>query len=216
MKILITAGPTREAIDPVRFLSNRSSGKMGYALAKAALEAGHDVALVSGPVCLEAPAGAEMVRVTSSDEMFEAVHARVADLDVCILCAAVADYRPASVSPRKIKKGDEKSLTLELVPTRDILLSLRDLPPGADGRKPVVVGFAAETNDVLENARRKLRAKGCALLVVNDVSRVDIGFEADENEVTLLYQSGEERMLSFAKKEALARELLKIITQITK
>ena len=216
MKFLITAGPTREAIDPVRFLSNRSSGKMGYALAKAALAAGHEVTLVSGPVCLLPPAGAEIVPVTSSDEMFDAVHARVANVDACVLCAAVADFKPAHVAPRKIKKGGTESLTLELVRTRDILLSLRDLPPGASGKKPVVVGFAAETDNVMENARRKLRAKGCALLVVNDVSRPDIGFETDENELTLLYRSGEVRVLSFSKKEALAHDLLQIIVQIPK
>ncbi len=215
MKFLITAGPTREPIDPVRYLSNRSSGKMGYALARAALDAGHEVVLVSGPVCLAAPEGAAIVRVTTSDEMFDAVHARVGEAEVCVLCAAVADFRPAVVEPRKIKKGDAESRRIELVPTRDILLSLRDLPPPKNGRKPVVVGFAAETDDVMENAHRKLRAKGCALLVVNDVSRADIGFETDENELTLLFASGEIRPLAFSKKDTLAAELIKIICTIS-
>lgn len=215
MRFLLTAGPTREPLDPVRYLSNRSSGKMGYALAHAALAAGHEVTLVTGPVCLPAPPGATMLPVTTAEEMFDAVHSRVAAADAVILCAAVADFRPASLSPTKIKKGDATTL-LELVPTRDILLSLRDLPPSVHSHRPIIVGFAAETNDILENARRKLRAKGCALLVVNDVSRADIGFETDRNELTLLFASGEERTLALAQKEVLATELIKIITGLAK
>ena len=148
--------------------------------------------------------------------MFDAVHSRVATADAIILCAAVADFRPASLSPIKLKKGDATTFLLELVPTRDILLSLRDLPADENGHRPIVVGFAAETNDVLANARRKLRAKGCALLVVNDVSRADIGFETDSNELTLLFATGEERPLAFAQKEVLAAELIKIITGLIK
>lgn len=216
MKILITAGPTREPIDPVRYLSNRSSGKMGYAIAHAALDAGHEVVLVSGPVALAAPVAARTVRVTTSDEMFDAVHSWVAWADVCVLCAAVADFRPASVAPLKIKKGPRETYTLELVATRDILLSLRDDDALQSGRRPVVVGFAAETDHVLENARRKLRAKGCALLVVNDVSRTEIGFESDHNELTLLFSTGEERVLSRAKKEALATSLIKVFEELFK
>ncbi len=214
MKFLITAGPTREPIDPVRYLSNRSSGKMGYALARAALAGGHEVILVSGPVCLPAPKGATVVPVTTSDEMFEAVHSRVGEADACVLCAAVADFRPAAVALRKIKKGGAESLTLALVPTRDILLSLRDLPEKQNGKRPIIVGFAAETDNVLENAWRKQRAKGCALLVVNDVSRRDIGFETDENELTLLFASGKQETLAFAKKDVLADALIKIICTI--
>ena len=153
MKFLVTAGPTREPLDPVRYLSNRSSGKMGYAIAQAALDAGHEVVLVSGPVALEPPLGALVVRVTTSEEMFMAVHARVRDADVCVLCAAVADFRPAKVEERKIKKGTRSSLTLELVPTRDILRSLRDLPRTADDPRPIVVGFAAETDNVIAHAQ---------------------------------------------------------------
>ena len=216
MKILITAGPTREPIDPVRFLSNRSSGKMGYAIARAAVAAGHEVTLVSGPVALGAPDGAEVVQVTTSEEMFEAVHSWVDWADVCVLCGAVADFRPASVAPLKIKKSGRGSYTLELVATRDILLSLRDYTRPQDGRRPVVVGFAAETDHVLDNARRKLREKGCDLLVVNDVSRTDIGFENDENELTLLYISGEERALPRARKETLAATLLQIFGNLYK
>ena len=210
MKLLVTAGPTREPLDPVRYLSNRSSGKMGYAIAQAALDAGHEVVLISGPVALEAPTGVLVVNVTTSEEMFMAVHARVMDADVCVLCAAVADFRPATVESHKIKKGGRSSLTLELVPTRDILRSLRDLPRKENDPRPVVVGFAAETDNVIEHAKEKLRAKGCALIVANDVSRADIGFESDENELTLLFASGEMRTLPRSPKNVLADVLVKI------
>ena len=216
MKILVTAGPTREPLDPVRYLSNRSSGKMGYAVAQAALDAGHEVVLVSGPVALPPPAGAETIRVTTSEEMYEAVHLRVGWAEVCVLCAAVADFRPATVEPRKIKKGTRSSLTLELVPTRDILRSLRDVPRASGDPRPVVVGFAAETNDVLAHAREKLRAKGCALIVANDVSQEGVGFESDENELTLLFASGEIRLLPRARKSDLAAELVKIFADLFK
>ena len=171
MKILITAGPTREPIDPVRYLSNRSSGKMGYAIARAAVEAGHEAVLVSGPVAIPAPDGVHLVAVTTSDEMYEAVHSWVGWAGVCVLCAAVADFRPARIESQKIKKENRASLTLELVPTRDILRSLRDYRPADGQRRPLVVGFAAETNALAENARRKLKEKGCALVIANDVSQ---------------------------------------------
>lgn len=216
MKILLTAGPTREPIDPARFLSNRSSGKMGYAIARAALDAGHEVALISGPVALPPPDGARMVPVTTSDEMYEAVHAWVGWADVCVLCAAVADFKPARVESQKIKKENRANLTLELVPTRDILRSLRDYAPPEGRSKPLVVGFAAETNALAENARRKLREKGCALVIANDVSQPDTGFESDENALFLFFASGEERTLARAKKEALARDLMKIFVEIRK
>ena len=216
VKILITAGPTREPIDPVRYLSNRSSGKMGYALARAAAAVGHAVTLVSGPVCLLAPGGVEVVRVETSEEMYGAVHARVGTMDACVLCAAVADYRPATVARQKLKKDGAEKMVLELVPTRDILLSLRGLSATEEGEGLVVVGFAAETNDVLANARRKLREKGCSLLVVNDVSRTDIGFESDANEVTLLFANGEERALPLAQKEVLAAQIIKIVADLAK
>jgi phosphopantothenoylcysteine synthetase/decarboxylase len=213
MKFLVTAGPTREPLDPVRYLSNRSSGKMGYAVAAAAVASGHDVILISGPVSLAAPAGAQLLHVTTSEEMFDAVHHWVGDVDVCVLCAAVTDFRPVRVEPRKIKKHGQATVTLTLEPTRDILLSLREVV--RDGR-PLTVGFAAETDAVLENARRKLREKGCALLAVNDVSQDGIGFDGDENELTLLFASGEERVLRRARKEVLAAELIKIIAQLWK
>jgi phosphopantothenoylcysteine decarboxylase/phosphopantothenate--cysteine ligase len=213
MKYLITAGPTREPLDPVRYLSNRSSGKMGYAIARAALAAGNEVILISGPVALEAPAGARLIRVLTSDEMFAEVHRWVGEADVCVLCAAVADFRPMQVEPRKIKKQGAARMTLTLEPTRDILLSLREVVRAG---RPLTVGFAAETDALLENARRKLREKGCALLAVNDVSQDGIGFESDENELTLLFAGGAERVLKRARKDVLAAELIKIIGQLYK
>ena len=216
MKILITAGPTREPLDPVRYLSNRSSGKMGYAIARAAVDAGHETTLVSGPVSIATPDGVRLVSVTTSDEMFDAVHTRVGWADVCVLCAAVADFRPAHVETHKIKKENRAGFTLELVPTRDILRSLRGFVPADGQSKPIIVGFAAETNSLAENARRKLREKGCTLIIANDVSRNDVGFESDENELFLFFATGEERTLARAKKETLAHTLIKIFTEIYK
>ena len=206
MKFLITAGPTREPIDPVRYLSNRSSGKMGYAIAAAALAEGHEVALVSGPVSLAAPAGAHLTSVVTSDQMFEAVQRHLPGCDVLVMCAAVADYKPANPSPQKIKKG-AAGLILELVPTRDILSSVSRHDPSL-----LVVGFAAETNDLEENARKKLRAKNCDMVVGNDVSQSGTGMESDENEVTIFFRDGEIRQIPRASKKNIGRQLVKIIT----
>ena len=211
MKFLITAGPTREPIDPVRFLSNRSSGKMGYAIAEAAIADGHEVVLISGPVCISAPRGAQLVSVTTSDEMFEAVHARLADIDVAVLCAAVADFKPAEYAPRKIKK-EEGTPTIALVPTRDILGSLGALPE----KKYLLVGFAAETNDVAENAQKKLRKKRCDVLIANDVSASGLGFESDENEVTIFIPDQNSRVLPRAEKRVLAKSLIEIFKELKK
>jgi phosphopantothenoylcysteine decarboxylase/phosphopantothenate--cysteine ligase len=208
VRFLITAGPTREPIDPVRYLSNRSSGKMGYAIAEATLEAGHEVVLISGLVHLDPPRGAHFISILTADEMHDAVHRYVRDCDILVMCAAVADYKPAKVSPQKIKKHEE-NLALELIPTRDILSSL----PKKD-RQFLVVGFAAETNDIEESAEKKLRAKNCDLIVANDVSRADSGMESDENEVTVLFQSGERQKISRAPKKIIARELLKIFSNM--
>ena len=204
MKFVITAGPTREPIDPVRFLSNRSSGKMGYAIAAAALEAGHQVVLISGPVNLVPPAGAKLVTVITSDEMHDAVHEAVRDCEVLVMCAAVSDYKPARVAEQKIKKRDEK-FSLELVPARDILKSL------APSRNFFVVGFAAETNDVEEHARAKLATKNCDMMVANDLSDPNIGMESDENAVAIFSRGGESAKISRASKKIVARELVKII-----
>ena len=205
MKFLITAGPTREPIDPVRYLSNRSSGKMGYALAEAALAAGHELVLISGPVSLPAPKPARTIPVVTSDQMHDAVHQNLAGCDVLVMCAAVADYKPVQASPYKIKKG-AAGLILELVPTRDILSSI-----ASPDRNLLVVGFAAETNDLEENARKKLRAKNCDMVVGNDVSRAETGMESDENEVTIFFRNGEITKIPRASKENIAIELIKII-----
>ena len=208
MRFLVTAGPTREPIDPVRYLSNRSSGKMGYAIAEAAIEGGHDVVLISGPVAIDPPRGAELTSVLTSDDMFDAVHEHLHDCDVLVMCAAVADYKPKQVSRAKIKKRGD-NLSLELIPTRDILASL----PKKD-RNYVVVGFAAETENVEANARKKLQEKNCDIVAANDVSRADFGMESDENEVTILFHSGEIKKISRAPKTIVARQLVKIFANV--
>ena len=202
MTFLITAGPTREPIDPVRYMSNRSSGKMGYAIAEAALEAGHDLILISGPVNLEPPRNAKFISVSSTDEMFEAVHRHADESDICVLCAAVADYKPAHVSPVKIKKRAD-GISLDLIPTRDILDSLGH----QRARKFLLVGFAAETDHLEANATKKLREKNCDIIVANDAR---IGMETDENELLILFCDAETKKISRAPKTFLARELVKI------
>ncbi|HXE90097.1 MAG TPA: bifunctional phosphopantothenoylcysteine decarboxylase/phosphopantothenate--cysteine ligase CoaBC [Terriglobales bacterium] len=177
--VLVTAGPTREPIDPVRFLSNRSSGRMGYALAEAALRRGARVILVSGPVALEPPAAAELVRVETAEEMRTAVLARFAESSIVIKCAAVSDYRPREAAAEKIKRTGD--LALDLVPTPDILAEL-----GAARTTQLLIGFAAETENTVENARRKLQSKPVDIIVVNDVSRPGVGFDSERNAVTIL------------------------------
>jgi phosphopantothenoylcysteine decarboxylase / phosphopantothenate---cysteine ligase len=208
VRIVVTAGPTREPLDPVRFLSNRSSGKMGYAIAEAAIEASHQVTLISGPVNLCAPANVRFESVNTSDEMFEAVQRATRACDVLVMCAAVADYKPGSYSHEKIKKKST-TLQLELIPTRDILVSLAN-----QDHSLFVVGFAAETENVAANAEKKLREKKCDLVVANDVSRADCGMESDENEVTIFFKSGESEKISRASKKIIARELIKIISNV--
>ena len=202
MTFLITAGPTREPIDPVRYISNRSSGKMGYAIAEAALHAGHEVILISGPVNLAPPRNTKFISISTSDEMFDAVHQQADRSDICVLCAAVADYKPAEVSPVKIKKCAAQ-VSLELIPTRDILQSLGQ----RQRRKFLLVGFAAETDHLEANASRKLREKNCDIIVANDAR---IGMETDENELLILFCDGETKKISRATKTFLARELVKI------
>jgi phosphopantothenoylcysteine decarboxylase/phosphopantothenate--cysteine ligase len=181
---------------------------MGYAIAEAALAAGHDVMLISGPVNLESPPDAKLISVSTSDEMLGAVHRHADKYDICVLCAAVADYKPANVSSTKIKKRGAK-FSLKLVPTRDILDSLghqRD-------RQFVLVGFAAETDHVEKNAAKKLRAKNCDIMVANDVSGTNSGMESDANEVTILFRNGERETISRAPKKNIARELVKIFAK---
>jgi len=199
---LITAGPTREPIDPVRYISNRSSGKMGYAIAEAALDVGHDVILISGPVNLTRPRNAKVISVSTSDEMFDAVHQHADQANVCVLCAAVADYKPAQVSPVKIKKRATQ-FSLELIPTRDILDSLGRL----QNRKFLLVGFAAETDHFEANAAKKLREKNCDIIVANDAR---VAMETDENELLILFRDSDRKKILRAPKKNLARELVKI------
>lgn len=202
MTILITAGPTREAIDPVRYLTNRSSGKMGYALAEAAQEKGHRVILISGPTTIEVPDGIDFIPIESAADLFQAVEHWIQTAEVAIFTAAVADYKPALVAEQKIKKVGE-TLTLELVKTPDVLGSARSV----FGFTGTLVGFAAETENVEANALGKLERKGCDLVVANDVSRKDIGFDSSDNEVTLVYP---DRMVPLPKgdKHHLAHELM--------
>lgn len=210
MRFLITAGPTREPIDPVRYLSNRSSGKMGYALAAAAVAKGHEVLLISGPVAIPAPDGATLVRVETAREMYDAVAERIGEADAAIFCAAVADYRVAEVAEEKIKKTGE-TLTLTLVKNPDILGSAR----GVFGFQGLLVGFAAETEKLAEHALDKLCRKGCDLLVANDVSRTDIAFDRDENEVELFYRDGRHEILAQASKWEIAEELVARVERLS-
>ncbi len=177
---------------------------MGYALAAAAIEAGHRVVLISGPVCLPPPAKAEVIPVTTAETMHAAVVAEALDSDVLVMCAAVADYRAREIAPRKIKKS-AAAVSLELVPTRDIL---RSLPATRDY---LVVGFAAETEEIAARARAKLAQKNCDMVVANDVSDPAIGMESDENAVTVFFRNGKSRTLPRATKSAIASELVKII-----
>ena len=206
MKFLITAGPTREPIDPVRYISNRSSGKMGYAIAQAALDAGHDVVLISGPVALPAPPRAQIIRVTTADEMYDAVHANLADIDIAVLCAAVADFKPAAFAPHKIKKREGVPV-IELAPTRDILASLGALHQ----KKFLLAGFAAETDDLEKNAREKLEKKQCDVVIANDVSAPGLGFESEENELVIFLHDQNSRVMPRAAKRDLANDLVKIL-----
>jgi phosphopantothenoylcysteine decarboxylase / phosphopantothenate---cysteine ligase len=205
VKFVVTAGPTREPLDPVRYLSNRSSGKMGYAIAAAALEEHHAVTLISGPVALAAPLGAKIVHVTTGDEMFDAVATHLGNCDVLVMCAAVCDYKPARYTPQKMEK-QRAPFSLALVPTRDILASLTSAPLSC-----FVVGFAAETQEMETNAARKLVEKNCDLLVANDVSRADVGMDSEDNELLIFFKNGKRKNLPRAKKTELARALLEII-----
>jgi phosphopantothenoylcysteine decarboxylase/phosphopantothenate--cysteine ligase len=209
-RVLVTAGPTREAIDPVRYVSNHSSGKQGYALARAAQRAGADVTLISGPVALSPPAGVKTILVTSAIDMQHAVHAHVHGCDLFIGVAAVADYRPATPADQKMKKlpGRSGELVITLTENPDIIAGVAALDP-----RPFVVGFAAETEAALANAREKRRRKGMDLIVVNDVARQDIGFNTADNDVTLIWSDGE-RHLSKSSKEAISDQIIEQAAQL--
>lgn len=203
MKILITAGPTREYIDPVRFITNRSSGKMGYALAAAAVKRGLETILVTGPASLEPPAGARVVRVESAAEMAAAVKRLAPECGAVVMAAAVADYRPAEVLEHKLKKGPG-DLMLRLERTEDILASLGAMK--APGQ--LLVGFAAETDDLLANAKKKLEDKNLDWIAAN---KVRDGFGADTNKVILVGRGGDVVELPTAAKTVVAERILEII-----
>lgn len=205
LSILISAGPTREPIDPVRYISNRSSGKMGYALAEAAVGLGADVDLISGPTALPAPRVRELVRVESSAEMYEAVMARAGTADIYIGTAAVADYSPATAAPQKIKK-DAGELTLTLTKTKDILGTVAALK-----ERPFTVGFAAETDRLDDYARSKLAAKSLDMVAANLVGP-NLGFDSDDNALFVCWRGGE-TVLPRTSKQAIAGQLLQLIAQ---
>ena len=204
VSVVITAGPTREAIDPVRYISNHSSGKMGYALAAAARDAGARVTLISGPVNIPAPERVRMVNVTSALDMFNATKSELEHGQVFIASAAVADYRLASVAPQKVKKSTDM-LTLELVKNPDIIAMVAAHVP-----HPFTVGFAAETQDVERYARGKLESKNLDIIIANDVSRSDIGFNSDDNAVSVFWPEGQQRFDTM-NKHTLARELIALV-----
>ncbi len=207
--VLVTAGPTREPIDPVRFISNRSSGKMGYAIADAARKRGARVTLVSGPTSIVIPAGVEVTRVVTAEEMHAAVMAAAPNHQIVIKAAAVADFAPSSVAETKIKKqegSDEITLTLRKNP--DILADVAKLSP-----RPFIVAFAAETDRVEANAREKLQRKGADLIVANDVADASIGFDSEENEVLVIAADGSSTRLPKASKSAIANRLLDLVVR---
>ena len=206
--VLITAGPTKEPIDPVRFITNRSSGKMGYSLAEAAIDAGAIVTLITGPVDIDPPMKCNTIPVETAKEMHEAVMHHVNKKDIYIGTAAVSDYRPARRNETKLKKDDKGSpLILELVENQDILKSVSELD-----ERPFVVGFAAETNDLIKNAKTKFKNKGLDLIVANDVSDKSIGFDSDDNAVTLITKR---RNLAIEKesKRKIAKKIIKLIAE---
>jgi len=205
--VVITAGPTREAIDPVRYISNHSSGKMGYALAQAAVDAGAKVQLISGPTSLSCPDRVTRVDVVSAQDMYDATMAHTSDCDIFIASAAVADFRPLSVAEQKMKKTAEDTMRIDMVKNPDIVASV-----AAMSDKPFVVGFAAETHDVLEYAKSKLQRKNLDMIVANDVSDSAIGFNTDHNAVTLLTHDKQQE-LAEASKFQLSQLIVKAIAE---
>ena len=207
VEVLVTAGPTREALDPVRYLTNHSTGKMGYAVAVAAAEAGARVSLVSGPTALPAPPGVERIDVTSAEEMYSQVMARAARCDIFIAAAAVGDYRPARCAEQKIKKEDGPA-TLDLVRTPDIAAGVAAMDGG-----PFTVGFAAETESVQAHAQDKLERKGLDMIAANRVGLPDRGFASDRNALSVLWRDGGSRELGLAPKAELARSLIALVAE---
>ena len=204
--ITITAGPTREQIDPVRFISNNSSGKMGYSIAEAAIKYGAQVNLVTGPVSLDADKSINLHKINSASEMLDEVIKCMKSSDIFIGCAAVSDYKPSDYSIKKIKKEDNSTLDIELEKNEDILKYVSD-----NFSESYIVGFAAETSDVIENAKKKLLTKNLDMIISNDISDKSIGFDADENEVNVITKD-ETILLKKDKKIRIARQILKIIS----
>jgi phosphopantothenoylcysteine decarboxylase/phosphopantothenate--cysteine ligase len=204
ISLSITAGPTREAIDPVRYISNHSSGKMGYALAEAAADAGARVTLISGPTQLPCPPRVTRVDVISADDMYQASMANMGSCDIFIACAAVADYRPAHIEEQKIKKQNT-SMNIELVRNPDIVSAV-----ASHDQRPFTVGFAAETQDVIHYAKGKLEKKNLDMIIANDVSDTRIGFNSDENSVTVVDPSGQQKLEQMGKRQ-LAKQLIDLI-----
>jgi phosphopantothenoylcysteine decarboxylase / phosphopantothenate---cysteine ligase len=206
LKVLISAGPTREPLDPVRYITNRSSGKMGYALANAALKAGAEVTLVSGPVILSAPANIDLVKVETAGQMYEAVISRASDHAIYIGAAAVADYSPAVMQPEKIKKQEDQT-TIILHKTKDILAEVAKLD-----KRPFTVGFAAETNELEAYARDKLARKKLDMIAANWVGRESGGFDSDQNALHVFWENGE-KTLAIMDKTQLAEQLISLIAE---
>jgi phosphopantothenoylcysteine decarboxylase/phosphopantothenate--cysteine ligase len=205
-RIIVTAGPTREYLDPIRFIANRSSGKMGYALAKEALRRGAGVALISGSTSLHRPKGVNFIPAETTEDMLRAVSGEIPSATVLIMAAAVADFKPADISSEKIKKTD--SLTLKLLKTSDILLEI-----SKKKRRPFIVGFAAETGRKTANAKKKLKEKKLDLIVFNDVTEPGAGFDADTNRVVLI-DTKEEREIPLLSKDAVAEIIFDRIREL--
>ena len=205
-RVLITVGGTVEAIDPVRFISNHSSGKMGMALASACIQAGAETTVVVGSVSIEVEKRAKSIFVTSANQMHDAVMDNIDNRDLFICCAAIADYRPSKVSVNKLKKGNEKEV-IELVLNRDILSDVCHL-----NNKPTCIGFAAETENCIKNAKQKLKNKNCDAIILNDVSDPNIGLKSDENEVHFITKDGSE-LVNRNSKTIIAEKIIKIISK---
>jgi len=206
-KVVITAGPTREALDPVRYISNHSSGKMGYALAQAAVAAGATTVLISGPVQLTPPERVKTIAVESASDMLYAGLDEASGADIFIAAAAVADYRPANIAEQKIKKNDE-NMCIQLIKNPDIVATIAALP-----KRPFTVGFAAETENLEHYATQKLHKKNLDLVIANDVSDTEIGFNSDDNRV-LLVQTGSSKALPIMNKNLLAKKLIEHIASL--
>ena len=213
-KVVVTAGPTHEPLDPVRYLTNRSTGRQGAALSQAALDAGADVTLISRPNLLKMPLGLELINVRSADEMHEAVLNAVIDCDLLLMAAAVSDFRPAAYKEDKIKKGSQKdsSLTLELVRNPDILSAVNGVRQESGRGPTVVLGFAAETSDIMANGEKKLVQKGLDFIAINDVSELDSGFAADTNRVIVLSGDGRKWDLPLQPKSQIAEKIIEIVS----